>query len=109
MIDIEGQIVAVSFKVYKTKYAKVKNQTVEAVNEEFFTTNVLSFDKPMMKQYHELESFVIYTCVEGEMKVKYPDGTVSLKMGECLLIPNVVNDIELLPSIESKLLETYIL
>jgi len=111
-LHIEEALEAIDYNVYpdyKTKYPKVKNQTVEAVSEEFFTTNVLSFDKPMMKQYLELESFVIFTCVEGEMIVKYPEGTVSLKTGECLLIPNVVNEIELIPSIESKLLETYIL
>jgi len=111
-LHIEEALEAIDYNVYtdyKTKYPKVKNQTVEAVSEKFFTTYVLSFDKPMMKQYHELESFVIFTCVEGEMKVKYPDGTVNLKMGECMLIPNVVNEIELIPSIESKLLETYIL
>jgi len=52
---------------------------------------------------------VIYTCVKGDVVVNYQDDVVKLRMGECLLIPNVVNQIDIHPSIESKLLETYIL
>jgi hypothetical protein len=43
------------------------------------------------------------------MIIKYPGGSRDFGLGECLLIPNVVTDIEIRPLIESKLLETYIL
>lgn len=111
-LHTEEALEAIDYNVYdeyKTRYARVKNETVEAVNEEFFTTNVLNFNKPILKNYLHLDSFVLYTCVEGEMQIKYPEGLIDLKMGECLLIPNLLEEIEIIPSTDSKLLETYIL
>lgn len=94
---------------YKSQYAIAKNETVEVVKGEFFTTNMLHLDKPLMKNYEELDSFVIFTCVAGHLTLVYPDGSLTLKMGECVLIPNEINRIDLLPSTDTKLLETYIL
>jgi mannose-6-phosphate isomerase len=103
---------AIDFNVYesyRSAYPAIKNKSIEVVNQPFFTTNMLHLDKAVSKNYEELDSFVIYTCVNGSFDVKYNGGLVNLKMGECLLIPNLVNEIELHPSNESKLLETYIL
>jgi len=103
---------AIDFNVYDTyrsAYPAIKNTSIEVVNQPFFTTNMLHLDKPLSKNYEELDSFVIYTCVKGDVVVNYQDDIVKLRMGECLLIPNVVNQIDIHPSIESKLLETYIL
>lgn len=111
-LHTEEALDAIDFNVYndyKSKYARAINETVEAVNEEYFTTNVLSFNKTILKNYSHLDSFVLYTCVEGELNINYPEGSIDLKMGECLLIPNVVDEIEIVPSTDSKLLETYIL
>ncbi len=94
---------------YKSPYPKIKNETVPAVKGKYFTTNVIHLDQPLKKNYEELDSFVIYTCVQGNMKIKYPDGVSDLSMGESMLIPNVLTEIEILPSNESKLLETYLL
>ena len=103
---------AIDFNVYDTyrsAYPAIKNTSIEVVNQPFFTTNMIHLDKPLSKNYEELDSFVIYTCVKGDVVVNYQDDVVKLRMGECLLIPNVINQIDIHPSIESKLLETYIL
>jgi mannose-6-phosphate isomerase len=97
------------YDTYRSAYPATKNKSVEVVNQPFFTTNIIHLNKPIEKNYEELDSFVIYTCVNGSLDVKYQDGIVNLRMGECLLIPNEVKLIELHPSNESKLLETYIL
>lgn len=94
---------------YRTEYPKTKNQTADAVQEKYFTTNVIHLDKPLLKSYAELESFVIYTCVQGESVIVYPEGNVKLRMGECLLIPNIITEISIVPKTETKILETYIL
>lgn len=98
-----------TYNDYKTEYPKVKNQTAEAVQEKYFTTNLLHLDEPLTKSYAELESFVIYTCVQGDASINYTDGSVNLKMGECLLIPNILTEISIVPSSETKILETFIL
>jgi mannose-6-phosphate isomerase len=97
------------YDTYRTEYSRLKNQSVEVVKQPQFTTNMLHLDKPISKDYEELDSFVIYTCVQGSVRVKYPDGEQKLTMGECLLIPNVISAVELYPSTESKLLETFII
>lgn len=111
-LHTEEALDAIDFNVYesyRTQYPTVKNKIVELVNQPFFTTNLICLDKPVSKDYLELDSFVIFTCVQGEVEVTYPDGKIGLKMGECLLIPNVINNVQILPLEESKILETFIL
>lgn len=97
------------YDYYRTEYPDIKNQSVEVVNQPYFTTNMLHLDKAMAKNYEELDSFVIYTCVQGKMILTYGHGKTSLQMGECALVPNELDKIEIHPLTESKLLETYIL
>lgn len=97
------------YDTYRTEYGRMKNQSVEVVDQPHFTSTILHLDKPILKDYEELDSFVIYTCVQGSVRIKYPEGAENLNMGECLLIPNVVSAIEIHPSTESKLLETFII
>jgi mannose-6-phosphate isomerase len=111
-LHTEEALEAIDYNVYETyrsEYARLKNETVEVVNQVHFTTNIIHFDKPLKKNYEELDSFVIYVCVEGSLDVKYDEETVALKMGECMLIPNELKQIQLLPHTDSKLLETYLL
>ncbi len=112
-LHTEEAMAAIDFKVYddyRTDYADVKNQSVELVNQKHFTTNMIRLDKAMAKNYEELDSFVIYTCVQGNLRLKYRDGGITnLQLGECVLIPNELDHIELHPLTESKLLETFIL
>ncbi len=111
-LHTEEALEAIDFNVYdnyRTEYSRLKNQSIEVIGQPHFTTNILHLNKPISKDYEELDSFVIYTCVLGSVRIKYPDGEENLVMGECLLIPNVVSAIELHPSTESKLLETFII
>lgn len=110
-LHTEEALEAIDYNVYETyrsEYARQKNVTVEIVNQPYFTTNLIHFDQPIRKNYEELDSFVIYVCVEGTLKVEYAEGSVELKMGECMLIPNELKIVRLIPQTESKLLETYL-
>ena len=102
---------ALDFEVhdnYKTQYRQKINETVTAVDSKYFSTNVLEFDRGIKKDYSELDSFVLFICTEGEMNIEYPNGTENLKFGDVLLIPNEINDINILPLKHSKLLEVFI-
>jgi mannose-6-phosphate isomerase len=54
-----------------------------------------------------MDSFVILICVEGRLKLKVREINYSLCRGETILIPAIINSIELIPEIESKLLEVF--
>lgn len=79
----------------------------------YFTTNLLAPTRPIQRDYMLLDSFVAYMCVEGQCKVTALDGeaednSVSLKLGEAVLIPAALNDILIEPQGHCKLLEVYV-
>ena len=86
------------------------NESVELVNCEYFTTNLLEFDKSMEREYMSIDSFVILIGVEGELIVGESDGKAeTLKAGEVILLPASLNDIVFIPKEKpSKVLEVYI-
>lgn len=88
------------------------NKPVQVADSPYFTTNVLTFDRTIQRDYAPLDSFVIYMCVEGEAEVEAleaeQDGTVSIRQGEAVLIPAALNDIRITPkSASAKFLEVY--
>lgn len=91
----------------------VVNGAVNLKQTPYFTTNLLAFNRAIQRDYAPLDSFVAYMCVAGECTVKAldcesEDNTVSMRIGEAVLIPALLNDIVLEPHGECKLLEVYI-
>lgn len=79
----------------------------------YFTTNLLTPTQPIQRDYALLDSFVAYMCVEGAARITALDceaeeKSVSLKLGEAVLIPAVLNDILIEPKGRCKLLEVYV-
>lgn len=94
---------------YKTKYESAKNKSSEIVSCEYFTTNILEFSVKLEKDYHELDSFIIYMNLNGRFNIEYEGGTVEVEKGETVLIPASLESLRLSPvSEEVKLLEVYI-
>ena len=89
-------------------YRKTLNQTSPLVDSPHFTTQIFSFDKPIRKDYRELDSFVIYVCVEGMTKFESLSSMDNLKKGETLLIPAITEQIVLSPTEECTILEVFI-
>ncbi len=102
---------AIDFTVpdsYRTPYRKTLNQTTSLVDSTHFTTQLLVFDKAIRKDYAALDSFVIYVCVEGAIRVESQSSLETLKKGEVLLIPATTENVILSPSLESRILEVFI-
>lgn len=94
---------------YKTHYAPAINQPVQLADCPYFTTNLIEFDDLMDKDSYELDSFIIYICIEGSAAVQYGEGTEVIKMGETILIPASLATFTLKPiNDKAKLLEVYI-
>ena len=86
---------------------------VNLAQNTYFTTNLLSPTRPIQRDYAPLDSFVAYMCVEGACEVtaldcESEDRTVSLRLGEAVLIPAALNDIRIEPHGPCKLLEVYV-
>ena len=93
---------------YKSKYDKKLNQAVNVVSCEYFTTNILEFTENTTRDYSNIDSFVIHVCVEGEYTILTGDTKTELKKGDCVLIPNSVNDIRIETGSGFKILESYV-
>ena len=93
---------------YKTNYPRKVNEIVEAVKCPYFTTNVLEFTSDAEREYTGKDSFVIHVCVNGAYTLKANGHGMEVKMGDCVLIPNIVNQVTLETTTGFKLLESYI-
>ncbi len=94
---------------YKTKYSVERNKSTEIVSCNYFTTNILEFDTRIEKDYFQLDSFVIYICLEGNFEIEYGEKTVKVSKGETVLIPASLDVYQLKPLSEKvKTLEVYI-
>ncbi len=94
---------------YKTGYEEKLNESSEIVSCKYFTTNVLHFDQTLEKDYNELDSFVIYICLDGNYKIEFENGSETGQKGETVLIPASLENVKLVPQTASvKLLEVYI-
>ncbi len=92
----------------KTSYQVVENQISPLVSCEFFTTNMLKFDKAITRNYGSIDSFVVYMCLEGSFVLICNDEKLNVNKGETILIPACINEIDLIPDNEAILLEVYI-
>jgi len=94
---------------YKTQYEKKLNESVNAVTSDYFVTNVLNFNEEVEHDYTHIDSFVILICVAGALTIEAPGGySVSLKMGQCALVPASVDNVTLVPDGDMTVLETYV-
>ncbi len=111
-LHTEDALTAINFNYYpnyKTKYSVKRNDVIKVVSCPYFTTNIIDGSKKLSRNYGRLDSFVILICVEGELYVLWKrHQPIYLKIGECLLIPNVIKEITIRPIQKFKLLESYI-
>lgn len=94
---------------YKTKYTIVENKSSELVSCNYFTTNILHFNKTIEKDYCQLDSFVVYLTLEGDFEIETEERTLTVKKGETVLVPASIELLKLKPKTQNvKLLEVYI-
>jgi mannose-6-phosphate isomerase len=96
-------------KDIRTIYQPVKNKTAEIVSCKYFSTNIIEFDQPVNKDISQIDSFVIYICIEGEFEIVWPSGSERIIRGDTVLIPASLDEYSLNPvKGESKVLEVHI-
>ena len=88
-----------------TRYEARQNATTTLAHCSYFTTRLISFDSPMRKNLEDVDTFVVYLCVDGLAAVKSMETIVPMHTGECVLVPAVADNVELFCEGPSKLLE----
>jgi mannose-6-phosphate isomerase len=84
------------------------NVSSNLVDCEFFSTNILKFNKPIDKEYYSLDSFVVYICVEGEFSIRWDDASEKVSKGETVLLPAMIKELTLEPVGEASVLEIFV-
>ncbi len=94
---------------FRTVYEKNKNEPVEILETPYFSTSIYDMTEDITCDYSDLDSFVIFICLEGECRmVDDEQNEVVLKAGDTLLLPAAVQELKILPCGNVKLLETYV-
>ncbi len=92
-----------------TDYSIKPDSVANLAGNEYFTTNLIEFDRLIVRDYTALDSFVVYMCVDGGLSVNTDGGECLLSKGETVLIPASLNEVQLMPQSKSaRLLEIYI-
>ncbi|SHI94786.1 type I phosphomannose isomerase catalytic subunit [Aquimarina spongiae] len=93
----------------KIKYKEGSNQPNEMISNQYFTTNFIQVDKSFSRVYNDIDSFVVFLCVEGQGKIVSENSDIPISMGETILIPSMIKNIQLESDhSDMKLLEVYI-
>ena len=92
---------------FKVKYTPEKNKTVTLVHSPYFNTNLLEMDMQVEKSFVNLDSFVIYMCLEGSTFLVSDDNKERLETGEVVLVPAEIDRLTIIPDPKAKLLEVY--
>ena len=110
-LHIPESVDAIDFKLVdcqKTDYdQEAQNATVPVVNSPYFVTNYLQLQGQMMKDYSPIDSFVILLSTEGNFALQWDGGSLAVKTGECVLIPNSVKKVNIITLEPCKILEVY--
>jgi len=84
------------------------NRPVMLATCEYFHTNLLKLDRPVIKDCSMIDSFIIYICIESMVVVDCFDHSEELRAGETILIPAAADSVTLIPRGTATLLEVYI-
>ncbi len=94
---------------YKTRYQKTPQATTELVNCPYFTTNIINIEQPMEKDYNKIDSFIIYICTSGSCTIQWcGKESLAVHKGDTILLPAILDNIRLVPSEPTEILEVYI-
>lgn len=96
-------------KEYATQYSTDINKTTNLATCDYFTTNHMAFDNEIVKNYTDLDSFVIYICLDGEFEISHNNLEITrVKKGESILIPAELEQLVLKPLGKTECLEVSI-
>lgn len=92
---------------YKTSYNRSAAET-ELVASDYFVTNRLVIEEPLVRDYHPINSFKIIMILSGEGVLKTTAGNFPYSVGDTYLIPASLLSMEIESLSKTKLLEVYL-
>ena len=109
-LHIEDSLEAVDLSLNarpKVNYDK-RAEKVELVDNRYFTTSRLNLNAAKEIDLSYRDSFTILINVSGKVEIIYKDKSYSLPMGETMLIPAIIDKLQLVPASTATLLDVHI-
>lgn len=89
-------------------YERLPDKSNKIIKNQHFTVNFLPVMNNLEKDYYQIDSFVLYYCINGELIIKYGQKNITIKSGETILIPAVIKSLILSPKTYTEMLEIYL-
>ncbi|MCX2836595.1 mannose-6-phosphate isomerase [Salinimicrobium sp. MT39] len=80
---------------FKRTYKREENHSTNIASCEYFTTNFLPVKGEIVKDYAQLDSFVIYMCVSGDAEISVSGNSEKIVQGQTLLVPAEVKEVQI--------------
>ncbi|MDR2126370.1 MAG: class I mannose-6-phosphate isomerase [Prevotellaceae bacterium] len=94
-----------AYRTYKTEYGIIKNSGSDICKNEHFSVRMVDFDKAIIRNYADTDSFTAYMCVDGDAAVECNGQQETLAKCETILIPAEIDEVKLIPKRHTRLLE----
>ncbi len=109
-LHVEEAVDAIDYNYYdeyKTQYDQTAKEA-EIGLSQYFITNRLLVEESISRNYSTFDSCTILMVLEGEGTLEFDRGSVSYKLGDSILVPSNLSEINLKAGSKSKLLEVMI-
>jgi len=94
---------------FRTHYRKNPDEPVNLASCQYFTVNYLELTRAADKNYIAIDSFVILMCIGGSFTIRFYDNRQELvQLGETVLLPAELKQVQLIPDQSARILEIYI-
>jgi len=92
---------------YKTFYKNNLNKNNRLIHTDYFKSNFIRINHSIVMNYSKMDSFIVYICTSGQLKIKSGDELYKLSKGETILIPSQIKQLEIIPSKQSEIIEVH--
>lgn len=89
----------------KVDYIAKENAVSMLIDDQNFVVRFIDATSVIKRDFSSLDSYVVYTCVEGSGTIIGNNMSATIKIGESVLIPAVIDEVMIIPIGNIRLLE----
>ncbi len=92
---------------FKLPYKPIENKPCTILNSPYFVTSILEINETIHRDYSDIDSFVVYMCVEGNANIQVGTYEQTMEKGDTVLIPAGCKNVTI-SATSVKLLEVFV-
>ena len=92
---------------FRLSYNKKLNEVSRLTECQYFKTNHLLVEGKLSRNHSDIDSFIIYMCIEGSGDIATTEKSIKIQKGETVLIPAINEEVSINAEL-CELLEVYV-